>query len=216
MYKPDRIGPHLITDLDLAGMNDFPTTWKTATNYNLVDSDLWERHPNFRTATVRDDFDTWTQVPDVTMNVAADKAVSWAVAINGEAPSDEGTLYSVQACGIAGISSGGGLALPWEVWIGRLDAATPDITRTAQNNAVTNYRPLPASQTWNIDASGIWCNLSAIHVDSADDGHGSNPIVAGITLFNIHASAAQALNFLSVNINIHRYAAELPIFDPVR
>lgn len=208
MYRPNRVGPWPVVDLDLT-IPSWPTEWNT--NFNNVDVGVGTLAPHFYSATVKDDYDAFTWFRS-TSQLAADNSVSFAVAVNGEALNDQGSLLSFD--GTFGFARAAAAQRTINFFVGRLGASTVDVVRTAANNSVANPYFLESVGS-NVGSGGLKCSGSLVHVDSGADGHGSNPIVFGVQLVNPDTGAMDMENIL-VSLSLHKYNGDLPIFDARR
>lgn len=209
MYRPNRVGPFPIGDLDRSA-NFWPATWETAGNFDAVDAAQSARAPHFRSDTVADEYDHVTICPTTNINLASGTSMSFGVAVSGDMAEQAHVLS-----GSIAFQAYRNL-LQVEGWIGRLDAATVDVVRTAANNNVPSWFVLPGKcvAMGNSGVSYGWQG-SFLAVDEDDDGHGSNPLVLGVTLFNF-AGSGQTLEQFSCTLSLHKYRQSIRSFDAAR
>ena len=202
MYQPNRIGPHAIHDPDT-----YPPNWPTEWDQNLDASahEYNEKYPQLRDGTVVEVFQEVVWSCPATTSLAANKAHSWGVALNGEDLSNLMPLLTVASA----ISSPLTGQVTLETWIGRTEAPTVSAARTKANK-VFSWFPLGCA------AGGAHCwKGSLVLQDSALDGYGTNPLIAGVTLYN-GASTKVDLPGLQVALSFHRFTSQLEVFDPKR
>lgn len=218
MYRPNRIGPWPIIDLDAPKM-----AWDASWNATLGVADFpigTAPTPHFRSATVRDDFDFMSiKMDGNTPTLLNHFSMAFGVAIEGENPVDgdgEATLFSVFASMMLSDDTTGNEHTA-SLWVGRLDQSTVDVTRNQTNNSVTNPILLPALVTKTGTSGNIHLayNGSFLFSDIEADGYDSNPIVAGVTINNPDSAAREWTDF-HLSLGIHRYVGDLKSFEPNR
>lgn len=212
MYRPNRIGPHPVLAPGLASLV-WPTDWNT--NFNGPDSDLAvaEIHPQVRSVTVRDNFDQFNLVQaDLGATIAAEKKMSFGVALNGAFEASEPMLVS---CAMSVVMTCGTQDCALAAWFGRADGASLSVTRTSQQNDVSNPIYLPADHFRENELLHLDYNGSVIVEDHAGDYSDDNPLLFGFSLHN-HSGVASTVKGLHFNLSAHRYVSDLNIFDPNR
>ena len=213
MYRPNRIGPHPVFDLD-AALLSWPAEW--AANFNTGDHDN-QGAPRIHvgSATLREDYDqvTWIAANDVIL--AADNAIAFGVAIDGnfQEGGNLGHLYCGHVSAVAGLASGTDLlAVPI---IGRCNSSTVIVDRTGAGNVFGNVCYLPGESFLSAGMSRCSWQGCIAQGNLGAAALGTNPVMLG-GLFVNYAGASVTFEYLVVTATIHKYVAELQVFDPVR
>lgn len=219
MYRPNRIGPYPVWDLDAAAIT-WPTEWTT---------DFAEQDHDVRTAprlhvpsaTLRDDYDqaTWL-CSEAAITLAAGMAVGIGIGISGVPAGDSadsvlGHLY----CGHvdAMICRDVDQELIVRPVIGRASQSTLSVDRDAQGNTFGSYGFMP-SDTARPNQRATYCSWQGCIAQGnlGAAALGTNPVMLGAWIGNPTAAANQVIRYLAVSVSIHKYVRELQQFDPVR
>lgn len=209
MYRPNRIGPWPLLDLDRV-LATWPVDWNT--NFNAADSGLTDVKPHMELATVRDDYDQVCWKRD-DVQLVATQSMTFGVCISGEAPNNKPVMLTVAG----GLSLAAATVINAEAsfGIGRLDSSSVDVTRNAANNNISVPHVLRGAG----DTEGF-LNLDYIGqvgvIDLAADGFGSNPICFFCRMRNLDAAAGWDWLDFSLSLHISRYVSDVDMFDPNR
>lgn len=219
MYRPNRIGPYGIFDLDFS-QPAWPSEWlSTGTNFDNVDNSVASLPaPHFHVSTVRDDYQQlyWNKQSSQSCSLAASNQIAFGASISGVHENDKPMLYT----GSVDVSVTVSETTPYlsgQVFCGKLASATVDVSRVAANNGINTMTLLPcryySSQRGMLRFG--W-EGSFIKADYAANGFGSFPVVLGVSLKNM--SGANAVTFLDIQVACHlfRYSKDVDTFEPNR
>lgn len=206
MYRPDRIGPWMLSTLEAAAFQSgsIPTVTLTST----VRGEASQGAPNESTMA-----ESWFFTEDQVLPEGEGGA--FGVKCLGSQLFDEGEYLLSYAGSFVGSSSDEAVAVV--PIIGRFN--TPGVT----GSTMTNWCILP-SQTSNLVPSAgasqapleVTCNGSVVMGDWTPTGtFGANDLFFGFFMMNPGAQAA-AISNIYASMSIHRYEGDLHPWDPNR
>jgi len=205
MYRPNRIGPHPIGNLNkvytINALTDFATSEETALSVLSTVSLNVVSGENFIHEAVY-----YSEATGVTLG--DDKQVGVGVQINDEEEERHRHIYSVWGS----LSGDYQSHLTYQFCIGRLTAAPSATVGVAVPNAI----PLPISLHFGNGAIHATCNVSFVSTE-LDGGTPPSTFFDLAAFWRIQNQGGAAnLIGLNLNVGIHKYKEDLLTFDPAR
>jgi len=208
MYRPNRIGPHMLVDIDRAPK----VQGAVGTSYSKVSF-----IPVTPDQTIRDSTAS-RQINGTFTAITADECLAVAIAIKGNNPvadfaatQDPAVQYSIAASitwrDAAALNAG-----PPQLILGRNDAAT--LAATPNKNASANFQNIPLDYCDTGISGGVAGVNRSIILGNWDGAitYTDDPILLGWQFHNRH-SAAITITY-ECSLSIHKYVIDLDVFNP--
>lgn len=217
MYRPNRIGPCPIIDIEEAPF-DISATLITDSS----DAAMPEIKGIIKSSTANDDLNGINfHVDDKTLNSSTNdyQSTAYGCLINGETFDEEKQFISVS--GLLTLTMQGQAIQSIFPIIGRLDGDAPaDPTTTAA--VISQWTQLPCSLEYMIHTSGTWTHLQAsVNIQTLIGNiQGNTPIMSMKPIFIgwVHTYILGSTISVSAlgNIYAHKYISDLNTVDPSR